>query len=683
MTLRLIRFGPPAIVALLAAAMAAADWVVSEKEGLAGLQRLELASYDWRLRRASLDPTVGADTGIVFIDDEDQQQLRRTIRVHWPVPRWIHAVVLDELAAQGATTVAYDVFFIRRRDDGSATAGRHAGLDSDEAFARSIQEFGSVILGASVGTVAGSEGLEPPDPLFRDAAHAVGHAAGLADRGGALRRVKPFMDDPVHGRIWQLGFAAAARTLGWQLDKATLTPDELTIPDRHGSIQRVPLDGAGHFLIPWRLRPTIPGSAHVRRFTSLLKDSSDRQQRNPTTKPMGPRTVIIGSAGSSPALADAGSTPLADRTHYCTAHWNIADSLLRGDFIRPASRPLRLGMSLGLLLAAAAASWKLRTPWATTAVAALGLAYLWLALALLEKKGLWVPVALPLIGAIATTHGILTFFRLAIEYTHRQQARSIFSKVVSPSLLDLILEQPKLSWKPEHRILTVFFSDIRGFTALTDDSRLECIGLNPTEPTPTPGRLHALRDQLALETVNLYLTTVVDTIKEHGATLDKYMGDCVMAFWGAPINTPDHAAKAVRAAIAVQSRLLDLNNQRTAENQRRTASNRERVAKGLPCEPLLPLLTLGTGINTGPMTAGFMGSPSHLSNYTVFGREVNVAARLESLSGSSRILITEHTLAEIQKSDPALATLAIPIGPHSVKGISQPIDVFSINWQEK
>jgi class 3 adenylate cyclase len=83
------------------------------------------------------------------------------------------------------------------------------------------------------------------------------------------------------------------------------------------------------------------------------------------------------------------------------------------------------------------------------------------------------------------------------------------------------------------------------------------------------------------------------------------------------------------------------------------------------------------------MTAGFMGSPSHLSNYTVFGREVNVAARLESLSGSSRILITEHTLAEIQKSDPALATLAIPIGPHSVKGISQPIDVFSINWQEK
>lgn len=177
MTLRLLRFGPPAIIALLAAVMAAADWVVSEEKGLAGLQRLELASYDWRLRRISLDPTVGKGTGIVFIDDEDQQQLLNTIGVSWPVPRWVHAVVLDELAAQGATTVAYDVFFIRRRDDGPAPAGRDSGTDSDEAFARSIREFGNVILGASVGTVAGSEGLEPPDPLFRAAAHAVGHAA--------------------------------------------------------------------------------------------------------------------------------------------------------------------------------------------------------------------------------------------------------------------------------------------------------------------------------------------------------------------------------------------------------------------------------------------------------------------------------------------------------------------------
>lgn len=683
MTLRLLRFGPPVTVALLVAAMAAADWVISEKEGMAGLQRLELASYDWRLRRVSLDPAVGEGTGIVFISDEDQRHLQNEFQVHWPVPRWFHAVVLDELAAQGATTVAYDVFFIRRRDDGPAPEGGHADLDSDEAFARSIKQFGSVILGASVGTALGSEGLEPPAPLFRDAAYAVGHAAGLADRGGALRRVQPFIDDPVHGRIWQLGFAAAARTLGWQLDKATFTPDEITIPDRHGASQQIPLDGAGHFLIPWRLSPSMPGSARITHFTDVFENAKPRKEGKPTMNPMGPRTVIIGSAGSSPALADAGSTPLADRTHYCTAHWNIADSLIRGDFIRPASRPLRLGMSLGLLLAAAAASWKLRTLWATAAVATLGLAYLWLALALLEKKGLWVPVALPLIGALATTHGILTFFRLAIEYTHRQQTRSIFSQVVSPSLLDLILEQPKLSWKPEQRFLTVFFSDIRGFTALTDDSRLECIGLNPTAPTPTPGRLHALRDQLALETVNLYLTTVVDTIKEHGATLDKYMGDCVMAFWGAPVSTPNHAAQAVRAAIAVQRRLLALNDQRTAENQRRSTSNQECLARGLPAKPLLPLLTLGTGINTGPMTAGFMGSPSHLSNYTVFGREVNVAARLESLSGSSRILITENTLAEIRKSDPALATLAIPIGPHSVKGISQPIEVFSINWQEK
>jgi adenylate cyclase len=245
----------------------------------------------------------------------------------------------------------------------------------------------------------------------------------------------------------------------------------------------------------------------------------------------------------------------------------------------------------------------------------------------------------------------------------------------------MILDQPQISWAQQQKIMTVFFADIRGFTALTDDSRLKRIGLAPGESADL-AHLHALRDQHALETVNLYLALVVDTIKQHGATLDKYMGDCVMAFWGAPLDDRHHAAKAVRAAVEVQRRLHALNQERQAGNVRIAEENRVREAAGNVPRPLNALLTLGTGINTGLMTAGFMGSQAHLSNYTVFGREVNLAARLESLSGSSRILITEATLEAIVADDSPLAAMTRTIGAHQVKGIQEPVPVYEVLWQE-
>ncbi len=168
-------------------------------------------------------------------------------------------------------------------------------------------------------------------------------------------------------------------------------------------------------------------------------------------------------------------------------------------------------------------------------------------------------------------------------------------------------------------------------------------------------------------TVNLYLKVIAETVLKHKGTVDKFIGDCVMAFWGAPIPNDNHAVSCVRAAIEAQRAVFNLNQEREAENRQREAENLQLAAAGQPLPSLLPVLVVGTGINTGVVTVGLMGSEERL-NYTVFGREVNLASRLETVSGRGRIIISEATLAEIIQDDPTLALSCVELTAGQSKG---------------
>jgi adenylate cyclase len=181
--------------------------------------------------------------------------------------------------------------------------------------------------------------------------------------------------------------------------------------------------------------------------------------------------------------------------------------------------------------------------------------------------------------------------------------------------------------------------------------------------------------------VNLYLAVVADAVKKHGGTLDKYIGDCVMAFWGAPTPNVNHALACVRAAIDTQRTIHELNQKRVVDNTSREIENRARLSAGLPPLPRLTALQLGTGINTGLVAVGLMGSDAHILNYTVFGREVNVASRLESVSGSGRIIISDTTYNHLLRDDPALAATCIEMFPVTVKGIRAAVRVYEVPWQ--
>ncbi|MBI3192003.1 MAG: hypothetical protein HYZ36_05000, partial [Pedosphaera parvula] len=265
----------------------------------------------------------------------------------------------------------------------------------------------------------------------------------------------------------------------------------------------------------------------------------------------------------------------------------------------------------------------------------------------------------------------------------KERVMGVFSKLVSPDVVDELLGTEQLNFGGERKRLTILFADIRGFTNMTDDTRDQALAYI-AEHNLNEDQAKAHMDQSArdtLSTVNIYLSTIADKVKEHGGTLDKYMGDCVMAFWGAPAPNEHHALYAVLAAIHAQQALHDLNLKREEENRRRTADNQNRVRQGLPPLAMLPILSLGTGINTGEVIVGLMGSESHILNYTVFGREVNVAARLEGVSGGGRILVGQGTYEDLLRDAPDLAARCSALEPVAVKGITEPVPIHSVPWE--
>jgi len=270
------------------------------------------------------------------------------------------------------------------------------------------------------------------------------------------------------------------------------------------------------------------------------------------------------------------------------------------------------------------------------------------------------------------------------EAREKERVMGVFSKLVSPDVVDTLLGAQELNFGGERKRLTVMFADIRGFTSMTDGTRDEALayiqqhGLNEEQAK-------AHMDDIARETlatINIYLSTIADMVKKHEGTLDKYMGDCVMAFWGAPAENPHHALYAVWAAVDSQQAIQQLNLKREEENQRRAQDNLNRERQGLPPLPPLPVLNLGIGINTGEMIVGLMGSESHILNYTVFGREVNVAARLEGVAGGGRVIIGSGTYEDIQRLAPELAARCQSLEPVAVKGIKEPVPVYNVPWEE-
>jgi class 3 adenylate cyclase len=531
-----------------------------------------------------------------------------------------------------------------------------------------------------------ADGQSVEVPLDAAGNFAVADFVGVNLPPGLPPHARPFTDD----RVWHMGIVLAAQELKLDLARAEvdLHRGQIVLRGAPGVQRSIPVDRNGYFYIDWSLAPNDPRLTR-QVIQDLLQADTWRLEGQTTNLAdlWAGKLVVFGSSATGNNMTDRGATPLEPDTLLTGQNWNVANSIITGRFIRRSSMATDLLLIAALGVVSAILTWELRALLAFLLVAVSIAGYGALGASLFVQQRYWLPLVLPIVGAMLTTHLCLVTWRVVFEQAERRRLKSIFSTVVSPKIMNELLKAEKLSLGGARREITVLFADVRGFTEFTDTSQ-EKAAADAADQQLAGEAAEAHFDQQARETlatVNLYLGLVADTIIRHDATLDKFIGDCVMAFWGAPTPNPQHALSCVRAAMEAQRAIYELNRGRETENRKIEAENRSRLSAGVAPAPLLPVLLLGTGINTGMVTVGMMGSETKAGvrhgNYTVFGREVNLASRLESLSGRGRILISETTYRHVLRGDPALAATCIALPEVNLKGFRLAVKVYEVPWR--
>ena len=488
-------------------------------------------------------------------------------------------------------------------------------------------------------------------------------------------------------RVWDMGIVAAARELGINLSSATVETNrhQVVLHGANGIERTIPIDATGCFLIDWSLTINSPG-LHQEPIESLLFNRKLRLQGGPvaTNHPWRDRIAVVGSTAQGNDLTDRGATPLEPQTYLTTRFLNVANTIITGRFIRRPSPGFDLLLVLLFGFAATLLGWRWPAGRSTVAALLISAAYAFVAFEVYDQSRLWLPLVLPLISLWGALFSVIAY-RAVFEQSERRRVRGVFAKIVSPNVVHELLQAQRLSLDGARRRITVFFADVRGFTEMTDESQAKAEEYVRANDLTAEQAENFFNDQSkeVLSTVNLYLGAIADVVKKHDGTLDKYIGDCVMAFWGAPTPNEHHAAACVRAAVEIQRSIQAINDGRALENKRREQENPRRLAEGQPALPALRQLSLGTGINTGQVIVGLMGSIAHIVNYTVFGREVNLASRIEGQSGRGRIYIGEATFLDLQRDDPALASSCLELAPITVKGFRSAVKVYEVPWRSE
>ena len=343
------------------------------------------------------------------------------------------------------------------------------------------------------------------------------------------------------------------------------------------------------------------------------------------------KIVLVGA--SATGLRDAVATPYDPSMSGVERHATLIANLLRRDFLQRDDRAIAIDtvlLLLGGLTVGALARWGM-----TAAV--IGAALLLTGLALFDylsfvRFGFWLNFLFPA-ATIALTCAVIVGGKYAAEWRRERFIREAFSRYLHPALVDeLCRTHAPLRLGGEERELTVLFADIRDFTSVAERlSAPELTGL-----------------------VNEFFTAMTDAVLAHRGMLDKYIGDSLMAVFGAPLPDPSHALNACRAALDMRTALASLNARWRAEGR--------------------PRLEMRIGINTGPMVIGNMGTERRF-NYTVMGDEVNVASRLE---GANKALGTDILVSASTYSAAGPGAVTRSRGTIEVKGRQQPVAVFEL-----
>ena len=409
-----------------------------------------------------------------------------------------------------------------------------------------------------------------------------------------------------------------------------LSLDQISVVFNPNGLERIdfgtvaiPTDPGGYvqidFMGPVKTFPTYPFSDVV---LHKLKPQAFKD-----------KLVLIGPTATG--IGDMAVTPFQQMAFPgVEVHANFIDNILYNHFLRRGIRENLIDIAFILLFSLGAGTlFSVITPVRATVFLLVVLAgFHWLTYHLFANYRIWIADFLPSAALSVNYAGIISY-RFFFEEREKRKVRGAFTQYVPPGLISQIMQHPELlRLGGEEKELTALFSDIRGFTAMSE-------GLSPTA---------------LVEILNEYLSEMTDVIFKHWGTLDKYIGDAIMAFWGAPYPQDDHAVRACRAALEMQQTLIKL--QSRWEQQGR------------------PRIEIGVGINTGAMVVGNMGSNRRF-NYTVMGDNVNLASRLEGTNKTfnTRLIISDYTYQSVCKE-----MLVRELDLIRVKGKLKPVKIFEL-----
>lgn len=610
---------------------------------LSFFENIELDTYDRRVAFTARPPGPAENIVLVWINDDSLRRMEPLVG-RWPWPRLTHAMVIDFLATAGAKVIVYDILFperdIRKFMVGDA---EWTGAESDAALVEATLKAGNVVHAAeassseledpsravvenldapalNVNVTAGCAmprpRLTPPFPALAAASRAIGHTLLILDPDGPVRRTAPAVR--VGERtIASLPLAAVG------LAGSTATPKGVDAGDCTA-------------LVPWRGAAVNPNGAPTFTSYSFYDVLYSHQQVLEGQKPgLDPslfkdRIVIVG--GSGQGLKEAFTTPFpSGDIDGPEVHANVVDGLLANRWIDRAPWWVTVVLTIAAAALVGVAGWYLNA-WLTGVVAALVALALAAAAVILFARGIWIPVTVPALAIIFAFVGDLAW-QYFVEGRDKRLIKKVFSRYVSRDVFDQLVANPSLAeLGGNRRYMTVLFSDIRGFTTMSEKGTPEDV----------------------VAQLNYLFTRMVRVVFEHHGTVDKFVGDMVMALFGAPLDDEDHADHAVQTALAMIRALQEMNVEWQAEGK--------------------PTLDIGIGVNTGDMVAGNIGSDTIMS-YTVIGDAVNLGARLESLNKDygTRIIISESTRNRLKgRYD------IHPLGDVVVKGKTQPVAIFEV-----
>lgn len=574
------------------------------------LHGIQLQISDNLFKAANLNP--GADPAkdivIIGIDDKSLDELGQFSS--WP--RSYHAQLVDVLAEAGARVIVFDILFSEPSPD-------------DEELAASIRNAGNVILpfvhtvltykSTAIGqTIALEEEIRPLE-VFEESAITAGHAVMLPDEDGIVRRLPIVIPDDE-----QYEPSLALTTIAEYLRRSQAIESPIKDNSLPFAGRTISLDDSGNMLINYTDDAAAPLNFNTVSYVDALRDAG-------SSAGFQDKIVVIGVTATG--LGDTFWTPMGRVMNGVDLHAAAMQTILSGNFLRPASSIVDIFSILVLVILCGLAVLRLRVLWATLSAGFLCIIYFLTAFFLFDN-GIILNMLHPPVAVVGTFVG-MNIYNVIYERSEKMEITRTFGRYISPPVVDKILTAlrgDELEMGGETQEITVLFVDARHFTSISENIRSEAV----------------------VNTLNSYLNVIIETVLKYGGMISNFGGDSIMAIWNTPIKSEEHALLATKAAVHAQRAIGNLQEEK---------------------ETLL-VMEFGFSVNTGEAVAGNMGSRDHLV-YSVIGDAVNTAARLATATPGGRVWIGADTYAKVKEY-----VTVKQLDSLSVKGRHEPVQAYEV-----